>query len=70
LRLSVEDDGVGFSVQEALTKRGSFGLAGMSERVALLGGEFHVTSRPGRGTRVSIELPIHGRRGNRPREVE
>ena len=70
LRLSVEDDGVGFSVQEALTKRGSFGLAGMSERVALLGGEFHVTSRPGRGTRVSIELPIHGNRGNKPREVE
>jgi signal transduction histidine kinase len=70
LRLSVEDDGVGFCVQEAQAKRGSLGLAGMSERVALLGGELHVTSRPGRGTRVLIELPIRGKRGNKPREVE
>lgn len=70
LRLCVEDDGVGFRVEEALAKRGSLGLAGMAERVALLGGEFHVTSRPGRGTRVSIELPIRGRRGHQPREVE
>jgi signal transduction histidine kinase len=70
LRLVVEDDGIGFCVQEALAKRGSFGLAGMSERVALLGGEFHVRSLPGRGTRISIELPIHGKRGNKPREVE
>ena len=70
LRLCVEDDGVGFRVEEALAKRGSLGLAGMAERVALLGGEFHVTSRPGRGTRVSIELPIRGRRGHKPREVE
>jgi len=63
LRLSVEDDGVGFRVKEALSKRGSFGLAGMSERVALLGGKFHVDSHPGRGTRVLIELPIPAGKG-------
>jgi signal transduction histidine kinase len=61
LRLCVEDDGVGFRVEEALARPGSFGLAGMGERVTLLDGKFHVESQHGRGTRVLIELPIPGR---------
>jgi signal transduction histidine kinase len=61
LRLVVQDNGVGFQVDEALAKQESFGLSGMSERVALLGGQFHVESRTEgskRGTKISIELPI------------
>jgi signal transduction histidine kinase len=61
LKLTVEDNGVGFNVEEALAKRESFGLSGMRERVALLGGEFSVESRTEgskRGTKISIELPI------------
>ena len=61
LKLVVEDNGVGFNVADALAKRESFGLSGMRERVALLGGRFHVESRtesPKRGTKISIELPI------------
>jgi len=58
LRLCVEDDGVGFHVEEALARRESFGLAGMRERVALVGGRFQVDSRPGLGSSVSIELPL------------
>jgi signal transduction histidine kinase len=61
LKLTVEDNGVGFNVTEALAKRESFGLSGMRERVALLGGEFEVESRTEgnkRGTKISIELPI------------
>ena len=61
LRLIVEDNGVGFNVQEAFAKRESFGLSGMRERVALLGGEFAVESRmegSKKGTKISIELPI------------
>ncbi|HET8549118.1 MAG TPA: GAF domain-containing sensor histidine kinase, partial [Bryobacteraceae bacterium] len=38
LKLTVRDDGVGFRPEEALAKYKSFGLAGMRERVALLGG--------------------------------
>ncbi|RPI11640.1 MAG: sensor histidine kinase, partial [Acidobacteriales bacterium] len=63
IRLCVEDDGVGFRVEEAAAKRGSFGLAGMRERVALLGGKFHVHSQPGQGTRVCIGLPLPVKRG-------
>jgi signal transduction histidine kinase len=58
LRLCVEDDGVGFHVEEAFARRESFGLAGMRERVALVGGRFQVDSRPGLGSTVSIELPL------------
>jgi signal transduction histidine kinase len=57
LKVRIEDDGVGFSVQEALTKKDSYGLAGMQERAALAGGRFDVSSRPGRGTRVAVSLP-------------
>jgi hypothetical protein len=46
LRLNVEDDGVGFHVDEALAKRDSFGLSGIRERVALMGGKFSVKSVP------------------------
>jgi signal transduction histidine kinase len=62
LRLRVEDDGNGFDLEEALAKRRSFGLAGMRERVTLLGGRFSASSQPGRGTRILIELPLTARR--------
>jgi signal transduction histidine kinase len=64
LKLSVQDNGVGFEVQEAFAKHKSFGLSGMRERVALLGGRFEVRSDPAggrkqhRGTEISIDLPI------------
>jgi signal transduction histidine kinase len=65
LRLQVDDDGVGFVVEEALARRNAFGLLGLRERVALLGGKCQLSSRPvaqtGRvksGTRVLIELPV------------
>ncbi len=63
LRLNVEDNGVGFDVKAALEKRNSYGLVGMRERVALLGGKLNIQSRPRRGTRVSVELPIRNEHG-------
>lgn len=63
VRLSVEDNGIGFKVDEAFAQRDSFGLSGMRERVALLGGEFSIQSFPDsgkreKGTKVSIALPV------------
>lgn len=52
LRLSVRDDGVG----GADPARGS-GLVGLGDRVEALGGTMAVTSRPGEGTQVVLELP-------------
>ena len=53
--LEIEDDGRGFDVDKPV-KRGHLGLAGMKERAELLGGEFHVASRPGGPTVISVVL--------------
>ena len=52
LVVRVRDDGVG----GAVPSEGS-GLAGITDRVAALGGSVSVTSPPGRGTEVVAELP-------------
>jgi PAS domain S-box-containing protein len=57
LAVSVRDDGVGFSAEDS-RKPNSFGLLGLRERAALLGGEASVTSAPGRGTRVEVRFPV------------
>ena len=57
LTISVRDDGVGFSPQDS-RKPNSYGLLGLRERAALLGGEARVTSAPGRGTHVEVRFPI------------
>lgn len=57
VELSVEDNGVGFEPVAAALRPESFGLAGMRERVALLGGDFQIRSGPDRGTTVRVRLP-------------
>jgi signal transduction histidine kinase len=54
VRLAVEDNGVGFRVEEALARKDSFGLSGMRERVALLGGRFEIRSYPRNGSANGI----------------
>jgi len=53
LLLSVRDDGVG----GADGTRG-LGIVGLNDRVEALGGRFALESPPGRGTTISVELPI------------
>ncbi len=53
----VSDDGQGFDPAEVLNpKNRSLGILGMRERVELLGGQFKLTSIPGEGTRIHVEL--------------
>jgi signal transduction histidine kinase len=60
LRLTVVDDGAGFDPETAATARleHHVGLIAMQERVESVGGEFHVISEPGAGTRVDAVLPL------------
>lgn len=57
VKLSVADDGAGFDADLSKNKPMSFGLAGMRERAALLGGSLAVRSSPGKGAGVTLELP-------------
>jgi signal transduction histidine kinase len=57
----VIDDGCGFDAEAILSlavPSRSVGLLGMQERVRLLNGHFTVDSQPGKGTVISIEIPI------------
>ena len=76
VRLKVEDNGVGFNIDEAFARRDSYGLSGMRERVALLGGCFEIQSWPvqqipatgrkkSRGTKVMISFPLSKNAGRR-----
>lgn len=58
IRLSVSDDGSGFSKDDAGRKPLSYGLAGMGERARLLGGKLETMSAPGKGVQVELELPL------------
>ncbi len=69
LQLSVEDDGVGFCVEDAFNKRDSYGLAGLRERVALLGGVCIVESRPRLPAKASSGSKVQKRRSLDPHDL-
>jgi ligand-binding sensor domain-containing protein/signal transduction histidine kinase len=59
VRLEVKDDGRGFDAESYDGGRGGhFGLVGMRERAAQMGGAASVKSEPGRGTEVVVRVPI------------
>jgi len=57
LSVEVRDDGVGLGCG-ARGKADSFGLRGMEERVASLGGWLDLSSAPGKGTTVMFAIPL------------
>jgi len=62
--VTVEDNGIGFDVQEMKLSQDSgrgLGLLGMIERVELLGGELEIDSNPGQGTKIDIRVPVEHR---------
>ncbi|MDO8465950.1 MAG: sensor histidine kinase, partial [Gallionella sp.] len=56
ITLDINDNGKGFANVDQSMRR-SFGLIGMRERAALLGGEMKIHSQPGAGTSVEIVIP-------------
>jgi two-component system sensor histidine kinase UhpB len=63
--LRIEDDGVGFANAVSISPNGGggqsegrFGLFGVRERAAALGGDVQIASTPGLGTRLEVRLPI------------
>lgn len=56
--LVIEDDGVGFDLDSVSTNEKHFGLGSMRDRTELLGGIFEITSAPGSGSRVHVDIPL------------
>jgi signal transduction histidine kinase len=69
--MTIKDDGKGFHQERVLSaKRGRrLGLLGMRERLQMVGGQFTVTSAPGKGTTVRAQIPLIDRNshGGAPR---
>jgi signal transduction histidine kinase len=61
LDVLVSDDGRGFDTG---VEHEGFGLAGMRERVELVGGELQIESKPGNGTRTMASIPLADRSGS------
>src|SRR5258706_13468348 len=55
IRLELRDNGCGFDPQR---KHEGFGLQGMRERAEGMGGRLTIQSAPGKGTAISIVLPV------------
>ena len=56
--LVVEDDGIGFCESDLSNSLGSLGLLGMKERAQFCGGEVQISSSPGKGTTVTVRVPV------------
>jgi two-component system, NarL family, sensor histidine kinase UhpB len=66
LRLTVEDDGCGFNTDapssRGAVKNGGLGLAGISERLMVVGGEFEIESNEALGTTIFARIPLERER--------
>jgi len=61
LQVTVEDDGTGFdlaAVERGYAERDSLGLVNMKERAELLDGQLEIDTAPGKGTRVTLCVPL------------
>ncbi|MBE0619673.1 MAG: PAS domain S-box protein [Burkholderiales bacterium] len=57
VQLQVRDNGRGIEAADQ-EKRGTYGLLGIRERVALLGGEVEIDGEPGQGSEVRARIPL------------
>jgi PAS domain S-box-containing protein len=58
LQLLVRDNGIGFNARSAQAQAVDLGLIGMKERASLVGGRARIMSLLGKGTTISVSLPL------------
>jgi two-component system, NarL family, sensor histidine kinase DegS len=59
IRLSLDDNGKGFDT-DSLEKESNLGIKLIKDRVEMLGGKLEIDSAPGKGARVTLNIPVHG----------
>jgi len=57
MRVIVSDDGIGFDVSAIAMKKRGFGLFAIRERMKRLGGYCEIESKPGLGTKITLDYP-------------
>jgi two-component system CheB/CheR fusion protein len=57
LSLSIKDNGIGFDAH-SIREKGGLGLISMQERARLVHGTFSLNTRPGRGTTITVQVPL------------
>jgi two-component system sensor histidine kinase DegS len=62
LEVTVEDDGKGFDLEQALS-RDQVGIQGMKERAEIIGAQLVLKSTPGSGTIVCLTVPLYPEEG-------
>jgi len=58
LKIEIKDDGRGFDIDEiknGASGNGKLGLASIGQRAQLINGKFHIDSKVGKGTRISVD---------------
>ncbi|HZH49951.1 MAG TPA: ATP-binding protein, partial [Nitrospira sp.] len=60
--LSIHDSGVGFDLAEVQAHHFGLGLVNMRERVRSVQGRLDIRSEPGRGTHITVQIPLPGAR--------
>jgi PAS domain S-box-containing protein len=72
LIMKIQDEGRGFDPATSSPSASGLGIVGMKERVDLLRGAFDLQSSPGKGTRITVDIPIEeagaGRNGKGERK--
>jgi signal transduction histidine kinase len=56
--VEVTDRGRGFDPELVRARQNSLGLAGLADRVRLVGGDLDIFSRPGQGSRIQASFPL------------
>ena len=58
IRLTIQDNGIGFNEKEKIDSGQSLGLLGIRERVYALKGQFFINSDLGKGTILTVKVPL------------
>jgi signal transduction histidine kinase len=60
--MTIQDNGIGIQSWQEANRPGSHGLTIMRERAEAFGGNFHVRSLPGQGTKIEVSIPLKGQK--------
>jgi signal transduction histidine kinase len=61
IKIIISDNGKGFELpknMDSLPRSGMLGLMGIRERVWLLGGSLEIDTKPGKGTSLTVTVPV------------